>query len=286
MRSTWAARACRELVTPRRDVLIAVPACNEESRLPGCLDAIQAAVEAARRSNLIDHVVLAVAAHRSHDTTAEIASSALAGTTSHRHHSSGVVWIYDHPATVGHVRTQLVLEAMHSTGIASRRTWLFSTDADTLVPPHWILTGLDRAAATGADLVTGMVDLDRQETPSIVIDRHDDFVRAGTRPDGTHDHVYAANLMIKMDVFLRLDGFPSVEHGEEHALVAAARAAGSRCVSDSSWRVTTSGRTVGRATHGLAAVLDDLQRSAREVMTDGGPASTREVGCTFEAHGR
>lgn len=275
------------LVGSRRDVVIAVPACDEESRLPGCLGAIQAAVDAARRANLIGHVVIAVAAHRCHDTTAEIASVALAETTSTRPHSSGVVWIYDHPATVGHVRTELVLEAVHSTGIVARRAWLFSTDADTLVPPHWIMAGLDRAAATGADLITGMVDLDRTETPAIVIDRHDDFVRAGTRPDGTHDHAYAANLMIKMDTFLQLGGFPSVEHGEEHSLVAAARAAGDHCVSDSSWRVTTSGRTVGRATHGLASVLSNLQLSARDAMSDGGPTFTANgADRTPESHGR
>lgn len=271
----------------RRGVVIAVPACDEESRVAGCLGAIQAAVGAARRANLIDHVVIAVAAHRCHDATAEIAGTVLTGAIASRHGFSGVVWIYDHPATVGHVRTQLVLEAVHSAGMVPSRTWLFSTDADTIVPPHWIMAGLDRAAATGADLITGMVDLDRRETPPIVIDRHDDFLRAGTRPDGTHDHVYAANLMIKMDTFLQLGGFPSVEHGEEHALVAAARAAGDHCVSDSSWRVTTSGRTVGRATHGLASVLNNLQLSARDAMSDGGPTFTANgADRTPESHGR
>lgn len=116
------------------------------------------------------------------------------------------MWVYDHAAAVGEVRTQLVLEALHATGIARDHAWLFSTDADTRVPPSWIVDGLRLAATTGADLVAGMVDLDPAGLDPAVIGLHDDLIRAGMHPDGTHDHAYAANLMIKMDTFLELGG--------------------------------------------------------------------------------
>lgn len=245
----------------RRDVVIAVPARDEADRLPDCLDSIRLAVDAARTLDLIGIVVVAVAAHCCCDATVEIASTSLASTASgpDRHHLSGVVWVYDHAAQVGDVRTQLVIEALHATGVSPDHAWLFSTDADTRVPPSWIVNGLRLAATTGADLVTGMVDLDPAGLDPAVIGLHDDLIRTGMHPDGTHDHAYAANLMIKVDTFLELGGFPAVEHGEEHALLAAARSAGFCCVSDSAWRVVTSGRTVGRASRGLATVLNDLQ---------------------------
>lgn len=245
----------------RRDVVIAVPARDEAARLPACLDAIRLAVDAARSLDLIGTVVVAVAAHCCCAATVEMASTSLATTASGpgRHQLSGVVWVYDHAAQVGEVRTQLVLEALHATGVSPDHAWLFSTDADTRVPPSWIIDGLQLADTTGADLITGMVDLDPAGLDPAVIELHDHLIGTGMHPDGTHDHAYAANLMIKMDTFLQLGGFPAVDHGEEHALLAAARSAGCCCLSNSAWRVITSGRTVGRASRGLATVLNDLQ---------------------------
>ena len=259
-----------------QNVVIAVPARDEADRIGGCLDAIRDAVDAACAAELVDQVVIAVAAHCCGDATAEIASTWLATTDdagSGSGHRCGVVWIYDHPAPVGDVRTQLVLEALHSTEMNPSRTWLFSTDADTLVPSQWIIDGLRRAFTAEAHMITGMIDLDPEGLDPALIGLHDDLIATGIHPDGTHDHAYAANLMIKMDSFLRLGGFPAVEHGEEHALLAAARSAGLRCTSYSSWRVTTSGRTIGRAGHGLASVLDDLQHRVDECRVDGGLAT-------------
>jgi hypothetical protein len=53
-------------------------------------------------------------------------------------------------------------------------------------------------------------------------------------------------------------GFPAVPHGEEHALLARLQEAGYRVVRPPDVRVRTSARTTGRATAGLAALLDGL----------------------------
>ena len=74
--------------------------------------------------------------------------------------------------------------------------------------------------------------------------------------------VHAANLVIRLGAFRRVGGFPGLEHGEEHGLAAACRAAGLTVVSALHPRVRTSVRMPGRADHGLGHLLNELTRAA------------------------
>ena len=134
------------------------------------------------------------------------------------------------------------------------RIWTAHTDADSVVPPHWLIHQLDLAAA-GAGLVIGTVrprfdDLDEERV----------HAWRQTHVDGeANGHVHGANLGIRADVLRGAGGFPPLATHEDVRVVERARAAGAvEIASDGAW-VLTSGRTVGRAPDGYARYLrDDL----------------------------
>jgi hypothetical protein len=73
-----------------------------------------------------------------------------------------------------------------------------------------------------------------------------------------HDHVYGANLAIRADAYVAAGGFPHQPHGEDQGLVDLLLARGERVLRTREIVVATSGRQFGRAPHGLASVLRDL----------------------------
>jgi len=73
-----------------------------------------------------------------------------------------------------------------------------------------------------------------------------------------HDHVYGANLAIRADAYVAVGGFPHQPHGEDQSLVDLLLARGERVLRTREIVVATSGRQLGRAPHGLASVLRDL----------------------------
>ena len=91
---------------------------------------------------------------------------------------------------------------------------------------------------------------------------HDQLVRAGIHGGDCHDHVYAANLAMRIDCFAAVGGFPAAVNGEEHALVAMARAAGLPVLTTTQWRVRTSARIRGRARGGLGDLLGRLAETS------------------------
>ncbi len=220
---------------------VVIPAKDEEDRIEACLASVAAAVEYAEC-----RAVVCVVADRCTDTTAERARAA------------EVDVLVNHPArAIGDVRNIGFRHVVGRLGAAIEQTWLLSTDADTLVPPTWVVDHL-RYAAAGADAVAGAVDLDDPHVlPSNVLARYSALVAelvVGPR----HGHAYAANLGVRADAFLRVGGFPDVVCGEEHALLDRLRRAGSCVVSPNDVRARTSARTTGRAPGGLADLLRTL----------------------------
>ncbi len=239
-------------VTTPVDVLVAIPARDEAARIEACLRSVLTAIRLARLQGVVGRSTVAVAAHCCRDDTAARARRLLEAAD-----VDFLVWEYDQPAPVGAVRTQLVHRHQCS-------GWLFSTDADTIVPPSWITTGLRLAEMSSAQLVVGLVDL--LDVDPRLRAAHDQLVRAGIAADGSHSHVYAANLAVRMDVFRTVGGFPGVPNGEEHALLAAVEAAGRPILRTIHWRVRTSGRTHGRARDGLGDLLGRLAEFETEPL--------------------
>jgi hypothetical protein len=143
--------------------------------------------------------------------------------------------------------------------LSSERTWIFSTDADTVVPPDWIHATLAQQADGPADLILGLADLDGWDAEEPARRAYRQIIDAGVTKDG-HHHVYGANLAIRLSVFRQVGGFPGLPHGEEHGLARAVRAAELTVLTTFAPRVRTSGRMPGRAPGGLGALLDRLAR--------------------------
>jgi glycosyltransferase involved in cell wall biosynthesis len=221
---------------------IVIPARDEEDRIGACLAAVARAVT---RSGC--PAITCVVADRCTDTTAHRARAA----------GADAVLVNDLPRPVADVRNLGFRHLATRLGAVSERTWLLSTDADTVVPPTWVVDHL-RHAAAGADAVAGAVDLDDPHLlPPDALARYTALV-ARRIAGRTHGHAYAANLGVRGSAFERVGGFPPVAFGEEHALLVRLRGAGLHVVWPTDVRARTSARRDGRARGGLADLLRSL----------------------------
>ncbi|WP_299038716.1 glycosyltransferase family 2 protein [uncultured Pseudokineococcus sp.] len=250
-----------------RAVVVAVPVRDEEARVAACLRSVLAA---AARAEVV--VVVAVALDRCADASRARVDEVLGTGTG----TGAVVVELGGPApgrTVADVRDAAVgaglaalppvrsgdeddpaAAGLHATEGA---VWLACTDADTLVPEDWLAEQL-RWAGRGADLVAGGLRLDDDpRLPPAARERYEELLHSRVRGE-THEHVYGANLGVRASAWRAAGGFPRVATGEEAALLAAVERAGGAVVRPLEPRVTTSGRTRGRAAGGLADLLDSL----------------------------
>ena len=237
------------------DVLVAIPARDEAELIAECLAAVLEAGEQALAAGRVDRVRVAVAAHRCADDTAAIARRQLSEVA---HLVDQLVVEVHEPAPVGWVRTLLIERAMtKAPALAGERTWVFSTDADSVVPPDWVTSTLAAATAAQADLVAGLTALLGWEADGAAQEAYARLLRAGMSAIG-HRHVYAANLAVRYPALARAGGFPPRPHGEEHGLVEAVRRQGDTVLTSFAPVVATSARMPGRAEHGLGGLLQAL----------------------------
>lgn len=136
--------------------------------------------------------------------------------------------------------------------------WIATTDADTIVPPNWLM--VHRAwARRGADAVTGLVRVDPSDLTSPAR-RHLDLERG--RAGFGHRHVYGANLGVRARWWHRVGGFPPVASSEDELFVGRLRGAGARVFGIADSVVITSGRLEPRAPDGFGARLAALSVGA------------------------
>jgi glycosyltransferase involved in cell wall biosynthesis len=211
---------------------IVVPAHDEETLLPACLTALSRATRAVA---IPAHVL--VVADACTDGTAAIA----------RAHGARVISIRGR--SVGAARAAGMLELLRLT------VWLATTDADTVVPPGWLRRQL-RYADLGWDVVLGTVTVaDWAGHPPHVPAAFAARYESGEEP---HPHVHGANLGIRASAYLAAGGFRSLRTAEDHALLAAATAAGCSVRQASDIAVETSARRLARAPHGFSHLLRGL----------------------------
>ncbi len=230
-------------------VLLAIPAHNEEERIAAALTAALESLASARAAGVVSDGRIAVAAHRCSDRTESSARQILG--------PDHLVCVIEDQMSVGMVRATLIRQAV---GVFGEPDWLLSTDADSQVPGSWVRELLRLGA--DHDAVAGLVVLSELEPGSGIVAAHDHLVGAGIHGFDRHDHVYAANLGLRFSSYRQAGGFPDVRHGEEHALLAAVRGCGGRVRTSTELTVTTSGRLLGRADHGLHRVLATLHSGA------------------------
>ena len=218
---------------------IVVPAHDEETLLPACLTALNRATRAVA---IPAHVL--VVADACTDGTAAIA----------RAHGARVISIRGR--SVGAARAAGMRELLRLTaGSDPSAVWLATTDADTVVPPGWLRRQL-RYADLGWDVVLGTVTVaDWAGHPPHVPAAFAARYEFGEEP---HPHVHGANLGIRASAYLAAGGFRSLRTAEDHALLAAATAAGCSVRQASDIAVETSARRLARAPHGFSHLLRGL----------------------------
>lgn len=230
-----------------RAMLVVVPAHDEEQLLPRCLDALGAAVAVLRRAAPGVDCRCAVVLDACSDRSA-------AATAAHPWVEAVVVG----HRNVGRARADGVRHLRRGLPVPPDRTWLASTDADSVVPPGWLRHQHEQATA-GVDLLLGMVrphpaDLGRAGGPALGERWHERHLAV----DG-HPHVHGANLGVRLSTFDTRGGFAPVPTGEDVGLVAAARQDPAVvCRASAAEPVVTSARLRGRSPAGFADYLADL----------------------------
>ena len=229
-----------------RRVAVIVPAADEQDRIAACL----AAIDDARLRLLVSELpvarvdVFVVLDGCRDDTPAIVARFA---TADHVHVITSAA------RRVGAARRLGALAAM-ATDTRTERLWLANTDADSTVPPDWLI-GMVRAANAGAQVVLGTVLPGAELSPLLRA-----AWLASHRLHEGHPHVHGANLGIRADTYLELGGWSGDLACDEDVDLAnrAATVAEIGILRTATIPVLTSARTAGRAPQGFSSYIRHL----------------------------
>lgn len=240
-------------------VVIAVPARNEAALLGQCLRRLGAAARDLNRHQPRISVDIVVALDRCTDSSAAVVARFRA--LGVRSRASGVGGTRDTAIRAGLAR---------ALGHAPSTVWIANTDADTIVPTHWLSTQIALAEA-GTDLILGTVEPTWGVDPDLLArwrERHQ-LVEG-------HGHVHGANLGLRLTAWLRAGGFRRLTRNEDIELVSRLRGAGVPAVATDRIRARTSARLTGRVDAGFAGYLTNLAESITpDASTRLQPAITR-----------
>lgn len=218
-------------MTTVSEVVVVVPAHDEERVLPQCLRSLAGA---ARRVSVPVRVVVVL------DSCTDGSAAAI---------GPGVRSVVVSHRNVGAARAAGFRAAGVSPG-----TWCACTDADTVVSPTWLQAQLAHAAA-GVDVLVGTVRTRGWSQHPAGL--REVYESGYTQADG-HRHVHGANLGVRGSVYTALGGFNRLALHEDVDLVHRAMGAGLVVHWSADPVVHTSTRTVGRAVGGFAAHLNTL----------------------------
>ncbi|WP_449433024.1 glycosyltransferase [Pseudomonas putida] len=215
-------------------IAVVIPAHNEARRLGRCLRAAKAAAALAEQAGC--EVQILVVLDRCRDASAAVARR------------FGVEILAVEAGSVGMARrvgaARMIERGAH---------WLACTDADSQVPPHWLLSQL----ACSAEVVCGTVHVERWQPwqkaalRKLYLSRYE--VREG------HGHIHGANLGICARAYERVGGFQPLAAHEDVQLVRDLQASGAQIVWTARHSVATSSRRDSRAREGFGDYLEGLQ---------------------------
>ena len=245
--------------------VVAVPARDEEERLPGLIKALGRQTWLAAPQRVLDVVILLNnTSDRSRQAIDEMASR-----TPLRLHLVEVML----PDALAHVGTarRMSLELARSLCTDPVRSVLLTTDADAVPSPNWIGANL-AAIHAGADLVGGRIIGNWREEALLgrafvaraaryliyaeLCDRLASIIDPiGYDPWPRHRDHTGASLAVRAAVYDQVGGFPARSYREDLAFVARVRDAGFKLRHDPAVTVGVSARTKGRAPGGMADTL-------------------------------
>ena len=247
-------------MSPSPDAIgVIVPAHNEQDLLPACLASVRRA--ALQLPGTPVHLV--VVADACQDRTAEAAQR------------GGASLVTISARSAGAARAAGAREVLRLTGnLAPAHVWLATTDADTLVPACW-LRQQARYASQGWDAIVGTIRVAEWSgyppgMRSLFQERYeadeprnpDEREIPGNAAASQHTHVHGANLGFRASAYLRAGGFPALPTAEDHALVGALAAGGSRVLRTRALPVVTSARRDSRAPDGFGHYLRKLEATS------------------------
>lgn len=213
---------------------IIIPAHNEGSCIEEC---VSAATLAGRHTELGgEDVQVTVVLDTCTDNTGQIAASL------------GARIIEVVGRNVGMARATGARAALESDA-----RWLAFTDADTVVPPDWLVQQL----RCNADAVCGVISVRDWSGHCDAV--REEFHRTYCDADG-HHHIHGANLGVSAAAYLAAGGFPPLESNEDVAFVEALIGNGVTIAWAASTRVVTSARIDHRARRGFGATLREASR--------------------------
>ncbi len=228
-------------------IVVVVPARNEQAALPACLHSLRQAVQEAKICRPDVDVQLVVVLDGCTDGSLELLRGA-----------ADVEVLQVLARTAGGARAAGTEHALRLAGCAPSRLWIASTDADSQVPRDWLVQML-ADAERGTHVVLGTVEPDADLEPALR-----KLWRERHRLVEGHAHVHGANFGIRADIYLGLGGWTALASGEDIALAARAnREPHVRIRRTSRIPVITSSRRTARAPHGFSVYLADLAAEAR-----------------------
>lgn len=219
---------------------VVVPARDEELLLPAALEALEAArrtLEEARPDVACEVLVVL-------DSCVD-ASAAIVAARAPRIQALEI-----RAGSVGAARSAGVAMILGGSMHPRTRHWICTTDADSTVPPGWLLDHL-RAAERGAGLTLGRVRPRLDDLGETALAHWQEEY------DRSELHVHGANLGVRADVYDRLGGFTALDEHEDVSLAVRAREVGETVVLLPGSVATTSGRLDGRTPGGFAGYLRD-----------------------------
>ncbi|PPH49589.1 glycosyltransferase family 2 protein [Rathayibacter sp. AY1E1] len=218
-------------------VLVVVPARDEEERIGGLIASVQAsATHLAHRAPGIG-MRLVVAADGCSDATVE------------RARAVGAEVLELARCGVGAARSAGIAHALSSVAAPLEQVWIANTDADTVVPRDWLAAHVEHARRH--DALLGTVRPDPADLSPGAYSRWRD-VRAREESIGS---IHGANLGVRASAYLAAGGFGREPLHEDVLLVERLRASGARVGATDRGEVVTSGRRDNRVEGGYGRYL-------------------------------
>ncbi|MBV9735898.1 MAG: glycosyltransferase [Acidisphaera sp.] len=262
-------------LVPRKSpprIVVAIPVKNEEERIGACLGAL-----AAQRAAPPFELVLLL--NDCTDGTAALLRALAPSCPLPLHIVERSL-----PAARAHAGEARRLACRHAARLCGPDGVLLTTDADSRAPPGWVAANL-RALRRGADAVAGRAEIDPEEATLIPARLHEDDARecayaalldqihALLDPDPAdpwprHDQHSGASIAVTADAYRRAGGMPGLPIGEDRAFFEALRRTEARIRHAPEVWVEVSGRTVGRATGGMADTMRRRIDAPDELLDD------------------
>ena len=225
-------------MTPIEQILVVIPARDEEELLPRCLTALAQAVGELRDRDPRIQVRSVVVADMTTDDTGAIVGR-----------SEGTELISVDFGNVGAARAAGVDHLLDPLD-TGQVVWIATSDADSVVPPNW-LTAQRQIAEAGADVFVGSVAPDRD---GLTPDQFRAWTAFHQTPDPSGD-IHGANLGIRVSAYRAIGGFRHMPVGEDVDLVHRAISSGLAVTRGDFPLVITSSRSQARAPAGYASWL-------------------------------